>query len=160
MIQLQELRDMESWDPLFPNEQVSWYEEYVQRHGPTYVNWLETPRLRDGGLETTIESRGLALFRPNNDSDGRGTMMAVSPLDDGSVCLWDVNGSQGRQGGIVAKSLPEILFVDGPGTQHTQRSKKIDTGVTDCVSIDNNNHRAFFAVQSRKLCENYNPSMF
>lgn len=150
MVQLRELQDMANWDPVFPEERVSWYEEYVQRHGPAHVNWLEIPRLRDGGLQTTIEVRGMALFSPNNDNDGCGTMMAVSPLDDGSVCLWDVNGSHGKRGGIIAKSRPEILFADGPGTQNTLRSKKIDTGVTDCVSVDNNNHRAFFAIQSRK----------
>lgn len=144
------LRDMANWDPVFPGERVSWYDEYVQRHGPTCVNWLQTPRLYDCGVEATIEARGMALYSPHDGSDGVGTMLAVSPLDDGSVCLWDINGTRGRQGGILAASDPGILFIDGPGDQNSKRSKKIDTGVTECVSVDNHGHRAFFAVQSRK----------
>lgn len=147
----QVLQDMANWDPAFPGEAVSWYDEYIQRNGPTSVNWLQTPRLQDGNLKTPIEARGMALYTPGSRGDTLGTMLAVSPLDDGSVCLWDVNGSLGRRGGIVSKSSPEILFINGPGSENTKRSKKIDTGVTECVSVDNFNNRAFFAVQSRKL---------
>lgn len=146
-----ELQDMANWDPVFPGERVSWYDEYVQRHGPTCVNWLQTPRMRDRGVEATIEARGMALYSPYDGNDGLGTMLAVSPLDDGSVCLWDVKGTRGRQGSIVATSNPGILFFDGPGDQNSRRSKKIDTGVTECVSVNNDGHRAFFAVQSRKF---------
>lgn len=149
----QEAQDMANWDPVFPSEQVSWYDEYIQRKGPACVSWLQTPRLQDRGMEAIIEARGMALYTPHDEHDGIGTMLAVSPLDDGSVCLWDVRGTRGKQGGIVARSKPDILFIDGPGGQNTKRSKKIDTGVTECVSVDNYRHRAFFAVQSRKsLC--------
>ncbi|KAM5355513.1 hypothetical protein ACJ41O_002159 [Fusarium nematophilum] len=148
---LQFLQDLANWDPAFPGERVSWYDEYIQRHGPTCVNWLETPRVRQGGLEHLIEVRGMATYSPNNGDDGLGSLLAVSPLDDGSVCLWDVNGSRGKRGGIIATSRPDILFFDGRGDQNTRRSKKIDTGVTECVSISNNNHRAVFAVQSHLI---------
>lgn len=141
---------MANWDPAFPGEHVSWYDEYIQRQGPTCVNWLETPRVRVGGLQHLIEVRGMALYNPSNGDDGLGSLLAVSPLDDGSVCLWDVNGSRGKRGGIVATSRPDILFFDGRGDQNTRRSKKIDTGVTECVSVSNSNHKAVFAVQSRK----------
>lgn len=147
---LEFLQDMANWDPAFPGEHVSWYDEYIQRQGPTCVNWLETPRVRVGGLQHLIEVRGMALYNPNNGDDGLGSLLAVSPLDDGSVCLWDVNGSRGKRGGIVATSRPDILFFDGRGDQNTRRSKKIDTGVTECVSVSNSNHKAVFAVQSRK----------
>ncbi|KAF7560920.1 hypothetical protein G7046_g3225 [Stylonectria norvegica] len=145
------LQDMANWDPVFPDERISWYDEYIQRHGPTSVSWLQTPRFRIGGSEMPIEARGLALYTPNNGDDGAGSMLAVSPLDDGSVCLWDVSGSRGKRGGIVTKSRPGILFAHGPGNQDTKRSKRIDTGVTECVSVNNNSHRAFFAVQSHLL---------
>ncbi|KAH6900013.1 hypothetical protein B0T10DRAFT_570394, partial [Thelonectria olida] len=145
---IQFLQDMANWDPVFPNERVSWYDEYIQRHGPTSVNWLQTPRIQDGSLFHPIEARGLALFNPNNGDDGVGTLLAVSPLDDGSVCLWDVNGSRGKQGAIVENSRPEILFMHKSGDNQARRSKRIDSGVTDCVSVNNNSHRAFFAVQS------------
>ncbi|KAF4449142.1 hypothetical protein F53441_7538 [Fusarium austroafricanum] len=145
------LQDMANWDPAFPDEQVSWYDEYIQRHGPTSINWLETPCVKQGGLEHFIEVRGMALYSPNNNDDGLGSLFAVSPLDDGSVCLWDVNGTRGKRGGIVATSQPDILFFDGRGDQNTRRSKKIDTGVTECVSINNSDNRAVFAVQSHLI---------
>lgn len=145
-----EVQDMANWDPVFPGERVSWYDEYIQRHGPTCVNWLQMPRLHDRGQEATIEARGMALYSPYDGSDGVGTMLAVSPLDDGSVCLWDVKGTCGQQGSVLAQSKPDILFIDGPGSQNARRSKRIDTGVTECVSVNNDRHRAFFAVQSRK----------
>lgn len=143
------LQDLANWDPAFPDEPVSWYDEYIQRHGPTCINWLQTPHLKVGGLEHSIEARGMALYGPNNGDDGIGTLLAVSPLDDGSVCLWDVNGSRGKRGGIVATSRPDILFTDRRGNDNARRSKRIDTGVTECVSVNNNDHRALFAVQSR-----------
>lgn len=146
---------MANWDPVFPGEQISWYDEYIQRNGPACISWFETPRIQDRGAQTTVEARGLALFSPYDGDDGTGTMLAVSPLDDASVCLWDVNGSRGRQGGILAQSKPGILFIDGPGSENTRRSKRIDTGVTECVSVDNHRNRAFFAVQSRELFPPY-----
>ncbi|KAF5245172.1 hypothetical protein FOXYS1_15213, partial [Fusarium oxysporum] len=142
---------MANWDPAFPDEHVSWYNEYIQRQGPPAINWLETPRLKQGSMEHFIEVRGMALFSPNNGDDGIGSLMAVSPLDDGSVCLWDVNGTRGKRGGIIATSKPDILFIDGRGDQNTRRSKKIDTGVTECVSVNNSNNRAVFAVQSHLI---------
>ncbi|CEI64645.1 hypothetical protein FVEN_g3165 [Fusarium venenatum] len=145
------LQDMANWDPAFPDEHVSWYDEYIQRQGPTSINWLETPRAEQSAMDHFIEVRGMALYRPNNGDDGLGSLLAVSPLDDGSVCLWDINGARSRRGGIIATSQPDILFFDGRGDQNTRRSKKIDTGVTECVSVDNTNNRAVFAVQSHLI---------
>jgi len=101
--------------------------------------------------ESITEARGMALYRPG-DAEGRQgahTLLSVSPLDDGSVCLWDVSGTRGKRGAIVAKSKPGILFVDGPSADNSSRSKRIDSGVTECVSVDSHSHRAYFAVQSR-----------
>ncbi|CRK40399.1 hypothetical protein BN1708_008189 [Verticillium longisporum] len=74
-----------------------------------------------------------------------GEHAGVSPLDDGSICLWDVKGRRGRKGAIVAKSAPGILHIDGPGA--VGRSRKIDAGVTECISVDSQGKRAFVAVQ-------------
>ncbi|KAL6794948.1 hypothetical protein GGI42DRAFT_131604 [Trichoderma sp. SZMC 28013] len=147
----QELQDMANWDPTFPNERVSWYSEYIQRNGPTCVNWLQTPRIRDRGYEAMMEARGLELYYPYDGNDGVGAMLAVSPLDDGSICLWDVKGTRGKAGSILATSKSDILFIDGPGSINTRRSKRVDTGVTECVSVDNHRHRAYFAVQSHLI---------
>lgn len=146
----QYMQDVANWEPMYPDEKVFWYDEYMQRNGPSSTNWLEMPRIRDREMEAIIEARGMAIYNPNNDNDGQGTMLAVSPLDDGSVCLWDVRGTRGKQGYIYARSQPELLFIDGPGAQNTRRSKRIESGVVECVSVDHQSHRAFFAVQSRQ----------
>lgn len=145
---------MANWDPSYTGEIVNWYDEYIQRAAPITVNWLQQPMLRDGSESTDIEVRGVALYRPDNqgpDPQGLETVFAVSPLDDGAVCLWDLTGAKGRKGAIYARSRPGILYIDGPGAHNSSRSKRIDSGVTECVSVDSTMHLAFFAVQSRKF---------
>lgn len=140
------VRIMDNWDPSFPGENVNWYDEFVHRTAPVAVNWLQQPSLSDGSESTHVEARGLALYRPDGaDSHPHKleTIFAVSPLDDGSVCLWDVTGAKGRKGAIYAKSRPGILFID-------VSSARLDSGFTECVSVDNKLHLAFFTVQSRK----------
>lgn len=145
-------RIMTNWDPAYRGENICWYDEYIQRNAPAVVNWLQQPTLRDGSESTYIEARGLALYRPDNpdrDPHKPETTFAVAPLDDGSVCLWDVTGAKGRKGAIYAKSRPGILHGHWGGS--SSRSKKIDSSVTECVSVDSKTHLAFFAVQSRTL---------
>lgn len=155
---------MANWDPSLPGENVNWYDEYIQRNAPVTVNWLQQPVLRDGAESTYIETRGVALYRPDNGQQGRRGLepvFAVSPLDDGSVCLWDVTGTKGRKGAIYARSRPGILYIDGPTADNSSRSKRIDSGVTECVSVDSTLKIAFFAVQNRtfdiliRCCHNH-----
>jgi hypothetical protein len=145
-------RIMANWDPCFPEERISWYDEYIQRHGPITVNWMQLPHTSSRSGVDFVEARGVALYRPDKahgSTGGQGTLLAVSPLDDGAVCLWDVNGTKGKRGAIVAKSRPGILFIDGPNADNSRRSKRVDSGVTECVSVDSERHWAFFAIQSR-----------
>lgn len=145
---------MANWDRSFPGENVNWYDEYIQRNAPITVNWLQQPVLREGIESTYIETRGVALYTPDNGQQGRQgleTVLAVSPLDDGSVCLWDVTGTKGLKGAICARSRPGILYIDGPSADNSSRSKRIDSGVTECVSVDSKQHKAFFALQNREF---------
>ena len=121
-----------NWDPSFPGENTNWYDEYIHRNSPIAVSWLERPRLRDSGLRDTIEAKGIAVYQ-----HGHEEVFAVSPLDDGSVCLWDVKGTRpgNRKGSILQKSQPGLLRT---GTKSPFLSP-------DCVSIDNSRGRAFFA---------------
>ncbi|KAK3309674.1 uncharacterized protein B0T15DRAFT_516157 [Chaetomium strumarium] len=140
------VRIMANWDPSFPSERVSWYDEYIQRHGPIAVNWMQNAyNGQRASPENIVEARGVALYYP--DGVLGQTILAVSPLDDGSVCLWDVGGTKGKRGAIIARSRPGILLVDGPGADNKRRSKRVDSGVTECVSVDSRQHKAFFAVQ-------------
>ncbi|ROW07814.1 hypothetical protein VMCG_03552 [Cytospora schulzeri] len=148
------VRMVANWDPSYPGENINWYDEYIQRAAPITINWLQQPMLRDGLESTDIEVRGVALYRPDDSGpnpQGLETVFAVSPLDDGSVCLWDVTGARGRKGAVYAKSRPGILYIDGPGAHNSSRSKRIDSGVTECVSVDSRLHLAFFAVQSHLI---------
>ncbi|KAK3935916.1 hypothetical protein QBC46DRAFT_270696 [Diplogelasinospora grovesii] len=152
------IRIMANWDPSFPSEQVSWYDEYIQRHAPIAINWFQHAHDRERSRYADyVEARGVALYRPDNPGEQEDadieTVLAVSPLDDGGVCLWDVNGTRGKRkrGAVLAKSKPGILFIDGPGADNSRRSKRVDSGVTECVSVDSRRHRAFFAVQSHLI---------
>lgn len=142
-------RIMANWDPEYKGESICWYDEYIQRNAPAVVNWLQQPTLRDGLESTYIEARGLALYRPDNpdqDPHKPETTFAVAPLDDGSVCLWDVTGAKCPKGAIYARSRPGILHGHWGGSIIR---KKIDSAVTECVSVDSKTHLAFFAVQGR-----------
>jgi hypothetical protein len=145
------LQDMANWDPVLPGERVSWYDEYIHRHGNTAVNWMQQPRFMPGNevaLFDMIDVRGVALFR--EDVTRPGPVMAVAPLDDGSVCLWDVNGARGPKGAIIGRSAPGMLLVDGASASiNSQRSKRVDTGVAECISVSHQLGLAFVAVQSR-----------
>ncbi|KAB5584840.1 hypothetical protein GE09DRAFT_946391 [Coniochaeta sp. 2T2.1] len=149
------LRIRANWDPSYPGEDVSWYDEFIHRHAPTVVNWFEPARRKDiNDRSVNIDARGVALYRPDNalgDPAGDNTLLAISPLDDGGICIWDVNGTRGKKGSIWAQSKPGLLFVDGPQGDNSRASKRVDSGVTECVSVDHQRHRAFFAVQSHLI---------
>lgn len=130
-----------NWDPTFPGERTNWYHEYIQRHGPVITNWFERPRTPKGSIEHAIDVRGLALYRPY---ELENQLFAVSPLDDGSICIWDVKGSKAKKGSMLSKSRPGLLW-------HAQGTyKSIERGIIECVSVDNQRHAAFFAVRNSK----------
>ncbi|KAI0137592.1 F-box domain-containing protein [Hypoxylon sp. NC0597] len=144
----EQIRIAANWDPTFPNERVNWYNEYIQRYGSIAVSWFEQPQVENGSLKDQIDVSGAALYRPSSIGN---ELFAVSPLEDGSVCLWDVNGTRSRKGSILSKSSPGLLCADGPGADLSRRSKMVNTGVTECVSIDSQKNLAFFAVQSHLI---------
>lgn len=141
-------RILANWDPSYEGERVSWYDEYIHRYGPISVNWFQVPNDRASwDPRRYVDVRGVALYRPDGP-DGR--LLAVCPLDDGSVCLWNVKGSGARKGEIVQRSDEAILFAHGPDVDNTARLRRVDSGVTECISVDSKRHRAYVAVQSRK----------
>ena len=143
----QRYTDIANWDPVYPGEPVLWFNEHVHRYSPATTNWMQQPCVRDGNVEDRLDVLGVALYNPPNDP---GSAFAVSPLDDGSICLWDLKGHRGtRKGAVVAKSQPGILHIDGPGT--VGRSRKIDTGVVECISVDSQRGSAFVGVQGHLM---------
>ena len=145
------MRAMANWDPAYPGEKVDWYGEYIARHAPLSISWLQQPYDNLNGSRSKLESRGLGLLKNGGEN------IVVAPLEDGSVCLWnigeDVNAPDGRNGRIVARSRPGLLSVNGPEGSNWQspvksRAKMTSTGVVECVSIDKIRNKAYFAVQS------------
>lgn len=161
---------------MFDNgEPVSWYDEHIQRNGKIATNWFELPRRHDGRrlLDNAgvLEVCGVALYRPqganegvdasnkdesddddDNDNDeddkleGIPSLLAVAPLEDGSVCLWDVNGTVKRRGAIVKQSAPGVLF---SGFQNPENEKPVFSA-TECVAVDSPRSLAYFAIQDRQ----------
>jgi len=129
--------------------QLSWYGEYVARNAPLTLSWLQPSYRHDGqpGKQET-ETRGL---------DGFGTSgeHIIAPLDDGSVCIWDIgrdiDASNGQNGRIMARSKAGLLSANGPekaslpepaSSSHYSTSN----GIVECVSVDAPRNKAYFAV--------------
>ena len=70
------------------------------------------------------------------------------PLDDGSICIWDISTNAPKKGSIIARSKSGILSVDENPKDLKSRSKMISTGVTECISVDSTLKKAYVAVQS------------
>ena len=109
------------------------------------MNWLKAP-IAGTGFQTVPEAKGLGLLSNSRQ------LKVVSPLDDGSVCLWDIS-HQGRdpssRGSSFLRSAASILSVDGHIFETvTTKAKAISTGVVECVSVDSFRETAYIAVQS------------
>lgn len=144
----QRQRALANWDPSYLDETVNFYDEYIHRHAPINIGWLSIP----GG--TSLEATGVGLIE---DFDSNPEHIVAS-LDDGSVCIWDVQqrftGSHQSQGRLVRRSSTGILA----GAQHQRQSLEeiralmTETGAVESVSIDNHRRRGYFA-QNATLVE-------
>ncbi|KAI1128702.1 hypothetical protein F5Y10DRAFT_240056 [Nemania abortiva] len=132
-----------NWDPTFPGEKANWYHEYIQRNGPVVTNWFERPQTPKGSTADAIDVRGVSLYKP---SEVGNQLFAVSPLDDGSICIWDVKGSRAKRGSILSKSKPGLLWHAHEMSSVDTSNQSIDRGIIECVSVDNKRHAAFFAL--------------
>lgn len=147
------IRGLANWDPSYPTEKVDWYGEYIARHAPLSVSWLQQPVSTADGEDSLerCEVKGLGYH-----TDSAGSRV-VAPLDNGSVCIWNVSredaGRKRRRGSILACSRPDLLSVNGEssdfwGQSPYSKAKMTSTGVVECVSVDNFRNKAYFAVQS------------
>ena len=129
-------------------EYLNFYHEYIARHSPLSLSWLESP----GEPETRFkhEVRGIGLL-------GNFGETVIAPLDNDSVCVWSVghddDGPKESNGRILARSKPGILSADGRSTTSKQlNSWEYETpwqeAMIENVSVDKFNNKAYFAVQS------------
>lgn len=141
------------WDPSYEKEDVNWYSEYIARNGPISFSWLQKPyTVREQSKKRELhEVKGLGLFR--DWGTGRENKV-IAPLDNGSVCIWDLGssyggGSQATKGRIVGTSSPGILLADMSRRHEMSGSKPQDlefVNVGECVSVDSFSRRAYIAV--------------
>ncbi|KAL4780581.1 hypothetical protein BJX76DRAFT_337569 [Aspergillus varians] len=140
-----------AWDPSVEGEDVDWYSEYIARNGPIYLSWLQQPMLRTpGGGKAYIEVKGMGLLR---DWSLARQNKVVSPLSDGSVCVWDLNhshsiGSRVTKGSLLGTSAPGILTADMSRRMENAAAKTAleFINVGECVSVDSIRQRAYMAV--------------
>ena len=137
-------RILANWDPSYTGENVDWYTEYINRQAPIQISWLQQPRHRESASHETLEVRGLALLAPHG---AENSQWAVAPLDDGSICLWDVSAASKERGRVVNRSSSGVLSVDGKG----EKSKMVSNGVVECISVNQSTNKAYIAVESCKL---------
>ncbi|KAI5302954.1 hypothetical protein KEM56_000187 [Ascosphaera pollenicola] len=138
------------WDPSYEGEDVDWYREYVTRNAPINVEWLSSSR-KGAPEHESPAVKGMALLK---DSSSDASDKIVSPLEDGSVCVWDLNRSHSavrreNRGKVAGISKRGLLLSDtvrraDQFVLKTPINKFVDAG--DLVSIDSQNARAYIAV--------------
>jgi hypothetical protein len=155
---------LRSWNAARDSETIDWYNEYIQRRGPIALSWLEQAFAKHGDGQAVDDMRGLGFLQERPGSSDSGGFV-VSPLEDGSVCLWDVRGLYDRGlmtdklGKLHARTHPGLLSVTGTSDaglndivespeSATSKAHITSTGVVECVSVDQQSRRAYFAVQS------------
>ncbi|KAI5293913.1 hypothetical protein KEM55_006852, partial [Ascosphaera atra] len=137
------------WDPSYEAEDVDWYSEYVARNAPISMHWLQTPGSGPG--REGVPVKGLALMK-DTSYDARD--MAVLPLEDGTVCIWDLNRATRNTQRYMRGSM---LNVSKPGLLFSRELKRPDKSILktpvndfvnagDLVSVNSKDRKAYIAV--------------
>jgi hypothetical protein len=138
-------RALASWEPAYPSEAIDYYEEYIHRCAPLAIGWLKLPKLPNRDRSLTREATGVGMLGGRSAFD---SSHVISPLDDGSICIWDISArstfSLGGKGEIIARSKPGLLSGHAPQNDGVMT----DTGAVECVSIENSSRVGYFAVQN------------
>lgn len=141
---VQRNRALANWEPGYPSEDIDYYEEYIHRHADVNVDWINLPNTGGGDKREVREATGMAILSNN------GSQSIVSPLDDGTVCVWDVTTRSTTFDGGRAKLLGHSSAGLLTGSASLDRSHKLMTeiGAVECVSIDSSASKGYFAVQN------------
>ncbi|KAJ6090224.1 hypothetical protein N7486_009039 [Penicillium sp. IBT 16267x] len=145
-------RAASDWESSIEGEHVDWYSEYIARHGPMSLSWVQQPMIQngEGRKRTPHEVKGMGLLK---DWSSARQNKIVAPLGDGSVCIWDLNhshcgDSQSSKGKILGMSEPGLLMKNLSRRRDPSPSKSslefINMG--EGVSVDSFRHRAYIAA--------------
>lgn len=125
------------WDLSHPTETIDWYSEYIARHATLSTHWLQQDPAQ------CHDVRGIALL----DNSGK----AVGPLDDGSLCIWDISASRGgrRRFREIARAAPRTLLEDPtrPGGPSNGNSSLAFAGAVECIKAEAATNKAYIAIR-------------
>ena len=142
--QRQRNRALANWEPGYPGERIDYYEEFIQRHADINCDWIDVPQ--SSNSKEGREATGVGVLA----DDGSGSKHAVAPLDDGSMCIWDISArstiDRGGCGSLVGHSGPGHLT--GRPDVNDSHTIMTETGAVECVSIDSQSQKGYFAVQN------------
>ncbi|KAJ5769885.1 uncharacterized protein N7511_001936 [Penicillium nucicola] len=140
------------WDSSARGEHVDWYSEFIARQGPISLTWTQQPLVcnSDGKNGQACEVKGMGLLK---DWSSARQNKIVAPLDDGSVCIWDLNhshsaDSQASKGKILGMSEPGLLMKNLSGRRdHAPSKSSLDfINLGEGVSVDSLRQRAYLAI--------------
>ncbi|KAH9838848.1 Ubiquitination Target receptor [Teratosphaeria destructans] len=146
---VQRARAMANWEPGYAHEQLDYYQEFIRRHAPIKIGWLDLPNHQARDKEAMREATGLGTLRSCHTNE---VSNLVAPLDDGSICIWSANTqsalSRAGRGRLLAQSRPGLLSGRSPEATAESHTIMTETGAVECVSIDSSADKGYFAVQS------------
>ena len=115
------------------------------------MGWLRIPHLFAGGVSEPNEAVGVGLL---HNTDSAASQYIVAPLDNGSVCIWDIEArktdSAPSQGRLLGQS-PLGLLSGTDTAKHSPsniRALMTETGAVESVSIDSQQKKGYFAQNS------------
>lgn len=148
-------RALSNWDPGYPGENINYYEEYIHRHAPIKTSWFQTVKDGQGEEKMAREATGMGILYDENHTRAEKVYAA---LDDGSIGVWELcqEGESALAGRLLARSqsallCPQAHRPDDIFSIDNARAMMTETGAVECISIDNNTHRGYFASQERLL---------
>ncbi|KAF2766996.1 hypothetical protein EJ03DRAFT_162773 [Teratosphaeria nubilosa] len=142
-------RAIANWEPGYAHERLDYYQEFIRRHAPIKIGWLDLPDIQASDKEEMREATGMGTLCDCFTSEVRNI---VAPLDDGSICVWNAStqstlSSAGR-GRLLAQSRPGLLTGISPEATAESHTIMTETGAVECVSIDSTSNKGYFGVQS------------
>nr|POE79780.1 hypothetical protein CFP56_07846 [Quercus suber] len=145
----QRIRALANWEPEYPGERLDYYEDFVHRHAPISIGWLDLPKAARTDKAEFGEATGVGMLRYGETT---GHHHLIAPLDDGSICIWDVSArsttGSGGQGELRAQSTSGLLTGQAPRDVARSHAIMTETGTVECVSIDDFSRKGYFAVQN------------
>lgn len=133
-------RALANWDPSYEGEDVHFYQEYIQRHAPISLDWIQDEHT------SMHESVGMALINEYKDGPAQ---KVVSSLEGGSVCIYDIGSTsceRPQHTRMLHQTRPGLLTGDAPDARPPSPGPSTETEATDNISVDAHSGKAYIAA--------------